>query len=240
MSNEPLSSSTEPSAELIPSSTVLLLRDGQDSLEVLMLRRNSKIAFAGMWVFPGGRVDPHEIIEGDDLASARLAAAREAHEESNLVLDPKSLVAWNHWQPPMTPAVPTGGPRRRFRTWFFAARAPLGEVTIDDGEIKDHAWLQPQEALDRRDRGEIEIVPPTFVTLHELALHQRVDDALAWARSRQPQHYSTRLMNAADPRIACWHGDAGYESGDPEAPGERHRLLLHPGRWEYQRTTSNN
>ncbi len=221
--------------ELIPSSTVLLLRDAEESIEVLMLRRNSKIAFAGMWVFPGGKVDPHEVIPGDDLASARLAAVREAREETKLQIEGKDLVAWNHWQPPTTPAVPTGGPRRRFRTWFFATHAPSGSVVIDDGEIQDHAWLSPTQALQQRDRGEIELVPPTFVTLHQLCQHDKVADALAWATTRDPEHFSTRILRATNPRIVCWHGDAGYESGDPKASGGRHRLLLHPGHWEYIR-----
>ena len=42
---------------LIPASTVVLLRDGELGVEVLMLRKNSKITFGGMWVFPGGKID---------------------------------------------------------------------------------------------------------------------------------------------------------------------------------------
>ncbi|HAL42384.1 MAG TPA: NUDIX domain-containing protein, partial [Gammaproteobacteria bacterium] len=36
----------------IPAATVVLLRDGEQGVEVLMLRKNSKITFGGMWVFP--------------------------------------------------------------------------------------------------------------------------------------------------------------------------------------------
>src|SRR6478735_7867017 len=49
----------------IPAATVILLRDSNGGIETLMLRRNSKIAFGGMWVFPGGRVE-----EGDDDGTA--------------------------------------------------------------------------------------------------------------------------------------------------------------------------
>jgi len=38
----------------LPAATVIVLRDGVDGPETLMLRKNSKIAFGGMWVFPGG------------------------------------------------------------------------------------------------------------------------------------------------------------------------------------------
>ena len=38
----------------IPAATVVLLRDADDGIEVLMLKKNSKITVGGMWVFPGG------------------------------------------------------------------------------------------------------------------------------------------------------------------------------------------
>jgi 8-oxo-dGTP pyrophosphatase MutT (NUDIX family) len=44
-------------ADVFHAATVVLLRDGDDGLETLMLRKNSRLAFGGMWVFPGGRID---------------------------------------------------------------------------------------------------------------------------------------------------------------------------------------
>lgn len=38
--------------------TVLLLRDGADGLEVLMIERPDRGSFAGAWVFPGGKLEP--------------------------------------------------------------------------------------------------------------------------------------------------------------------------------------
>lgn len=44
-----------------PASTVMLVRDGQSSPEVFMLRRVSTMEFApNMWVFPGGGVDDRD------------------------------------------------------------------------------------------------------------------------------------------------------------------------------------
>ena len=41
------------------AATVLLLREQQGELEVLMMRRGAALSFmAGMWVFPGGRMEP--------------------------------------------------------------------------------------------------------------------------------------------------------------------------------------
>jgi hypothetical protein len=33
-----------------------------------------------------------------------------------------------------------------------------------------------------------------------------------------------------------WEGDAGYASGDADAPGARHRLLIGPGAWRLEST----
>ena len=41
----------------VPAATVVVLRDAPSGVEVLMLRKSSRIAFGGMWVFPGGRID---------------------------------------------------------------------------------------------------------------------------------------------------------------------------------------
>ena len=52
--------------ELIPAATVIVLRDTPDGLETLMLHKNSKIAFGGMWVFPGGRIDDADEVLDED------------------------------------------------------------------------------------------------------------------------------------------------------------------------------
>lgn len=218
----------------VPAATVILLRDGGAGLETLMLKRDSKLAFAGgMWVFPGGRVDPEdyppEAPDDVDLASRR-AAVREAREEAGLVVDEASLVRLSHWTPP--PQTP-----KRFSTWFFLAPAPEGAVVIDDGEIRDHMWVAPGEALARRDALEIELAPPTWVTLHTLAAACSVDAALEATRQSEPEHFTTRAAVTDEGIVVMWHGDAGYESGDATAEGPRHRLWMVEGPWRYERWT---
>lgn len=214
-----------------PAATVILLRDAVAGLETLMLHRTSKVAFGGMWVFPGGRVDEADRRpdDSDDEIAARRAAAREAAEECGLLLEPHELVPFSHWTPPAeTP--------RRYATWFFVARATEGEVLVDGGEIRDHAWLTPQEVLDRRQRGEVDLAPPTFVTLTDLAAHPDVDAALAAAAARAPlPRYSTRWSVIDDGAVALWLGDAGYEANDPHAEGPRHRLWMLPQGWRLER-----
>ena len=93
----------------IPAATVVLLRDAPQ-LEVLMLHKASKVAFGGMWVFPGGRVDDEDYpADGDPDTAARNAAARETREETGIVARPEDFVWLSPWTPP--PSTP-----RRFAT----------------------------------------------------------------------------------------------------------------------------
>lgn len=215
----------------VPAATVILLRDSPAGLETLMLHRSSAVAFGGMWVFPGGKVDAADRRDDDldDEAPARRAAAREAAEECALAIEPHEVVAFSHWTPPLeTP--------RRYATWFFLARASDGEVLVDGGEIHDHAWLAPAEVLARRDRGEVDLAPPTYVTLADLAGHVHVDEALAAARLRQPvPRYETRWAVVDGGAVALWEGDAGYASVEVDVPGSRHRLWMLAEGWRYER-----
>jgi hypothetical protein len=65
------------------------------------------------------------------------------------------------------------------------------------------------------------MAPPTILTLRELAGFATIESI---ARVDVPR-YVTRPAKAADGRaVLLWHGDSGYESGDANLPGPRHRL----------------
>jgi hypothetical protein len=154
---------------------------------------------------------------------------REALEEAGLEIGPDALLPYSHWTPPtITP--------RRFLTWFFLAPAPAGEVVIDGGEIHEHVWLRPADALDRQRAGEIELAPPTYVTLYELSSWRSVAESLAAVREREPERFATRIAVEDEGPTVMWHGDAGYETGDANAPGARHRLRMRENGWSYERT----
>jgi 8-oxo-dGTP pyrophosphatase MutT (NUDIX family) len=215
-------------APVVPAATVVLLRAGRAAPEVLLLRRSSKLAFhGGAWVFPGGRVDL-AAGETDDDAGARRAAAREAQEEAGLALDPASLVPLSHW------TTPEGQPRR-FATWFYVAEAAGAEVRVDGGEIHDHRWCTAAEALAAQRAGEIELPPPTFVTLSGLAAHATPHAALAAATAEPPLVYLPRIVKAGPGMASLYPGDAGWERRDAERPGARHRLLFLESGWRYVR-----
>ena len=216
----------------IPAATVVLLRDSDDGPEVLMLRKNSKITFGGMWVFPGGKIDPEDYpVDGDLEAAARTAAAREAAEEAGIELKPDEFVCFAHWTPPP-------GPQKRFATWFFAAHLiETHDIKVDEGEIEDHTWIRPADALTRHRAGEIDIVPPTWVTLYHLSRYQPVSSMLQHFGDNKTKVYSTRVVKAADgSRVALWHGDAGYDDWDADVEGHRHRLLLAKGGFVFENT----
>ena len=219
----------------VPAATVVVLRDGPDGLETLMLRRDKDLSFAGgMWVFPGGRIDPadHHATGGepDLLAAARRAAAREAAEEAALVVDPDGLVWMSHWTPPERPG-------KRFATWFFVTALHDGvtEITVDGGEITDHSWMRPADAHRRRDDGEIELSPPTWITLWQLLGHASAADAVAAFAAARPEHFATRIALVDDEVHALYDGDAGYPDTDADRPGPRHRLRMRGGTWIYER-----
>jgi 8-oxo-dGTP pyrophosphatase MutT (NUDIX family) len=54
-----------------PAATVVMLRDGPDGLEVYLQRRTRTMGYAaGLWVFPGGRIDQADLDPAVDAAWA--------------------------------------------------------------------------------------------------------------------------------------------------------------------------
>jgi len=198
-----------------------------------MLRRNQRGQFGGMWVFPGGMVDASDAdpeLPGDELATARRAAVREAREESAVEPDPGQLVALSHWLPPASAA-------KRFSTWIFLAPAPeLSNVTVDGSEIHDHVWMPPAGVLAAHGRGEMQLVPPTWITLHWLSARASVQRALADAHGLEPERYATHIAHGTgdEGMVALWAGDAGYEDLDLRRAGRRRRLWMTPGAWRLE------
>ncbi len=235
----------DPTDDLIPAATVVLLRDGpiadsrteqaNGSLEVLMLRRNSRIAFGGAWVFPGGKVDPDDA-GGTERGLARSAAIRESMEETRVAVLDDQMHVWSYWAPPaMEQMVVGGAKKRRFSTWFFVApTAPGATVTVDNGEIHEHRWLTPSVALQLHTANEIELVPPTWVTLFQLSAHRNVNSVLAAAGGQaDPPLFVTRPI-PGDPIVLTWGGDIAYDDASAlHAVGPRNRLTMTPGNWVY-------
>ncbi len=68
-----LSDAVEP---VYPAATVVLVRDGGEGLEALLVQRSKAVKhMGGMWVFPGGRVDRPDYPDDGDNYGAALNAA---------------------------------------------------------------------------------------------------------------------------------------------------------------------
>ncbi len=235
-----------------PSDTAPGDSDTDAALEVLMLRRNERGPFGGMWVFPGGQVDEadRQTSPPDDLTGEcepphgpgrsatptqrgfRTAAMREAAEEAGIDLSGADLVHLSHWLPP--PIRP-----KRFATHFFVCEAPepFGEITVDQSEIVDHTWITPAEALRQRATGEIEFVTPTFVTLTYLAKFDSSEAAISEIGKAQGRCFHTQMIMSppSDPgMVAVYPGDTAYPDGDLNAPGPRRRCYMLESTWAWE------
>lgn len=215
-----------------PSATVVLLRDAEAGLELLLLQRAARDAKPGAWVFPGGKVEPGDVEAGDPASreSALHAAVRETQEEAGLALDHSRLVAISRW---ITPEISP----QRFDTWFFLGAIETShEVVVCGSEMVAHRWLAPAAALDAHSRGEIQLAPPTFVTVSWLLEHERAADALRSLASAPFITFRPRLHRSPEGAVMLYPGDAGYEANDPLRPGPRHRIHALAGGWRYERS----
>src|ERR1700677_856042 len=160
------------------AATVIVLRGGAQTLEVLLVKRTPYAKFmGGVWVFPGGAVDAGE---GDGDEAHRAAAIRELREEAAVVLDdPDTLVKFSRW---ITPAEA----RTRFDTHFFLAPLPTGQEPLVDGEeCVALGWFTPAGALEAHRNEQILLVFPTIKHLEQLDAFSAADELLAYARGRE-------------------------------------------------------
>ncbi|MDJ0867876.1 MAG: NUDIX hydrolase [Myxococcota bacterium] len=215
-----------------PSATLVLLRDADGSLEVLLLERSGRGEEVTPSVFPGGKVDVSDHVDAasDELAPARRAAVRETREEAGLEIAEAGLVPISRWiTPPIAP--------KRFDTWFFAASVESAhEVRVDGAEIRHHRWLRPHDALAAHARGEIRLAPPTWVTVSWLTGYPDTRAALVDLDRQTTITFEPRICRGEGGMLALYPGDAGYADGDPERPGSRHRLSMQRGGWVYERS----
>lgn len=218
--------------EAAPAATVVLLRDGDAGLEVLLERRSSRLDFhGGAWVFPGGRIDPEDYTDRpDDLeAAARRCAAREAKEEAGLDVDADALVHLSSWT---TPEIAP----KRFATWFFVGPVAGGVEEADGTETEALRWFRPDEALAEHAAGEIELAPPQYVTLLDLRDYPSAAAALAAAAAAEAVDYLPRMHVVDGRAVTLYNDDVAYD--DPAAldlPGPRHRLHFGDDGWDYVR-----
>lgn len=228
-------------AEARPAATVIVLREG-DPFEFLLLRRNDKVAFmAGSYVFPGGRLDAADHpaagsaldpptftdLTAAEEAAYRRAAVREVMEEANVAIEPADLAPLAHW---VTPEIEI----RRYDTRFFLARLPAGQnPRHDDGEMTALEWMSPKAAIEKFERRELLLPPPTWTTIRQLEKWSSIDDVFAWARRRTVVRVMPGFIKTDTLTMLTLPGDPLF----PTIPGwdvpEETRFVLEGGaRWQ--------
>lgn len=233
-------STEQPKVRPALAATILLVRD--DPFEVLMVKRRRGATYSSALVFPGGVVDPSDAspdwlphLRGaedlsDDARALRVAACRETHEETGillvagwtavhaapapsfldlvrsqgLVMDLDAICPFGHWvTPDMAP--------KRFDTHFLLGRAPPGaEPVSDGGETVSVEWVRPSDALGRVEAGDYSILFPTLMNLKRLAESADAESAIAAARTRPVFTVQPSVSRRDGKTFICIPAEAGY------------------------------
>jgi glyoxylase-like metal-dependent hydrolase (beta-lactamase superfamily II)/8-oxo-dGTP pyrophosphatase MutT (NUDIX family) len=142
----------------------------------------------------------------------------------NLWLRTDLLVPLSRW---VTPRILP----RRFDARFFAAMLADGfEPSFEGGEVVDHAWLRPTDALAAMAEREISMWPPTSATLQQLEHARSIEEI----RERiAPRSLGTIELEELSPEVTRVVMPAGGGiAGQPVCAylvGRRRLVLIDPG-----------
>lgn len=199
------------------AASVIVTRGGPGALELLLVQRNPEARFmGGVWVFPGGAVDPGDGDAHDPEQldwTLRTAAQREVAEEAGIRLgDPRQLVPFSRW---ITPAHLV----TRFDTWFFVTQVGAGvEASVDGGECVDACWTTPAAALAEHRADRLPLVFPTIKHLEQLTHFASAEQLLAHAAEQEIHPVEPRIVTVRDQTMVLLPGDPGYEQAAQPGP----------------------
>ena len=224
---------TSNSAAAMPAATVVVARDGASGLEVLLVQRSEAVShMGGMWVFPGGKVDPQDAQPAaSPLETARAAAIRETREEVGLEVSDEQLLYLSHWTTPQ-------GAKRSYSTWFFLCVLDDGqEVEVDGGEIARHRWCSPAQAFAdiEDDEHPFFLAPPTYVSIVQVSEFADCSAARSHLANAEPDVFEPEVVIVDGGYCFLYHGDVAYGSGDLDRAGARHRTYMVNKKLDYQR-----
>ncbi|RNL62173.1 NUDIX hydrolase [Nocardioides marmoriginsengisoli] len=122
--------------------------------------------------------------EADRIAlEKRELAMTEFLSRRGLVLRTDLLGAWAGWLTPIFEP-------RRYRTWFFVAELPAGQVTRDVSTESDQVvWLPAIRAVEQAEEREILMLPPTYITSLDVARYDDPAAVLAAAAERRVEMF---------------------------------------------------
>ncbi|MEN9372482.1 MAG: hypothetical protein RIR79_34 [Pseudomonadota bacterium] len=198
------------------AATVLLLQDGTEGLEVLLICRHIQSnVLGGVYVFPGGKHDSSD-------ASFHHTAQRETWEEVGVQLEIDHLIPWSRWITPRQPTLSS----KRFDARFFVAAMPANQkAKHDDYEATETLWIRPAKALERYWNGDLPLAPPQIMSLLHLSHYPDTASAIAAAPS-DPPLIQPEVLEENGERIICYPGDPLHPIRQRAQPG--------PLRWYYR------
>ena len=130
---------------------------------------------------------------GDDWEADRVAlesrelAMTDFLTRRGLVLRTDLLGVWAAW---LTPVFEP----KRYRTWFFVALLPEGQRTRDvSSESSEVTWLPAADALAMAERGEMLMMPPTYLTSLEVAQYAGPTEVVDAAHGRTVEMHTPGL-----------------------------------------------
>ncbi|MBM9461009.1 NUDIX domain-containing protein [Nocardioides sp. zg-536] len=123
--------------------------------------------------------------EADRVAlESRELAMTDFLDRRGLVLRTDLLGIWSGW---LTPVFEP----KRYRTWFFVARLPQGQVTRDvSTESSSVTWLSAAAAADAADAGDLAMLPPTYLTCLEIGTLGSLDAVFDAAADRTVEMFT--------------------------------------------------
>ena len=97
------------------------------------------------------------------------------------------LGVWDAW---LTPVFEP----RRFRTWFFVADLPEGQLTRDVSTESDQVtWLPALHAVSEVEDDRLMMMPPTYLTCLEVGQYADPDAVIDAARDRRVEMFTPQV-----------------------------------------------
>jgi 8-oxo-dGTP pyrophosphatase MutT (NUDIX family) len=131
--------------------------------------------------------------EADRVAlESRELAMTDFLTRRGLVLRTDLLGVWGAW---LTPVFEP----KRYRTWFFVALLPEGQRTRDvSTESSEVAWLPAADAVAMAERGEMLMMPPTYLTSLEVSQYSDPAEVIAAAHGRTAEMHTPGVEALGD------------------------------------------
>jgi 8-oxo-dGTP pyrophosphatase MutT (NUDIX family) len=200
------------SRELFEEAGVLLARHAQGAFVSLADAADRERFRQDRKDVHGGRTPLRSVIEREHL---------------RLALD--TLVLFAHW---VTPPIDT----RQFDTRFFMTRVPPEQTPAhDDTETTHSVWMTPAVAIAQSLSHDIDLPPPTWVTLRELEPFTSVEAALAWAHQRRVVRRMPKLLEQDGRRMLVMPGDPLHPDAAGDGPPAETRFIFGNRRWRAER-----